>query len=288
MSTELSVTGHEGKSLAELMGVSAPTSSGPTIARLNLVQSPMMGEIEVNGKKLRTEVIGVGAFKITMGDDTYYANSVKLRVFTQRQQWQRWNSDTNEMEKSVLANSVNSDLADSVGGFNLGRPSGYIEDWNALPDKTKDIIRSVKRVKVVMGALTVDSVMNEMGEPVVVEINNMPVIFDVKNRDSLKALDSSLSALHRKNLLPIMANLSVDGVIGDLPNGNQYAYFKSAVADTVELSDGDNQTLQDFLELISYINTKIMDLHHERSGSSMSKEDTDLVSSIIDVDEAPF
>ena len=288
MSTELSVTGHEGKSLAELMGVSAPTSSGPTIARLNLVQSPMMGEIEVNGKKLRTEVIGVGAFKITMGDDTYYANSVKLRVFTQRQQWQRWNSDTNEMEKSVLANSVDSDLADSVGSFNLGRPSGYIEDWNALPEKTKDIIRSVKRVKVVMGSLTVDSVMNEKGETVVVEINNMPVIFDVKNRDSLKALDSSLASLHRKNLLPIMSNLSIDSVIGDLPNGNQYAYFKSAVADMVELSDADNQTLQDFLELISYINTKIMDLHHERSGSGMSKEDTDLVSSIIDVDEAPF
>ena len=288
MSTELSVTGHEGKSLAELMGVSAPTSSGPTIARLNLVQSPMMGEIEVNGKKLRTEVIGVGAFKITMGDDTYYANSVKLRVFTQRQQWQRWNSDTNEMEKSVLANSISSDLADSIGGFNLGRPSGYIEDWNALPEKTKDIIRSVKRVKVVMGSLTVDSVMNEKGETVVVEINNMPVIFDVKNRDSLKSLDSSLASLHRKNLLPIMSNLSIDSVIGDLPNGNQYAYFKSAVADMVELSDADNQTLQDFLELISYINTKIMDLHHERSGSGMSKEDTDLVSSIIDVDEAPF
>jgi len=73
--TELSVTGHEGKSLAELMGVSVAAPSGPSIARLNLVQSPMMGEVEVNGKKLRTEVIGVGAFRITMQTALSYGYS---------------------------------------------------------------------------------------------------------------------------------------------------------------------------------------------------------------------
>jgi len=193
------------------------------------------------------------------------------------------------MEKSVLANSINSDLADSVGGFNLGRPSGYIEDWNALPDKTKDIIRSVKRVKVVMGVLTVDNPMDDMGEPVVVELKDMPVIFDVKNRDSLKSLDASLGLIHRKNLLPVTSNLHIEGVVGVLPNGNQYAFFKSSVANQIDISDADSQTLQNFLELISYNNTKIMDLNRERSASGMSKEDADLVGSIIDVnDEVPF
>jgi hypothetical protein len=31
-----------------------------------------------------------------------------------------------------------------------------------------------------------------------------------------------------------------------------------------------------------------MDMHHERSSSSMSDEDKELVGSIIDVDEVPF
>ena len=56
----------------------------------------------------------------------------------------KWNSDTGEMEKSVCL-TPNGDLKDSIGGFNLGRPTGYIEDFNALDDATKQVIRSVKR-----------------------------------------------------------------------------------------------------------------------------------------------
>ena len=286
MSTQLTVAADRGKSLAELMGVSEASGkqSGPSIARINVVSVAIKGEIDVGGKKIKTDVIPVGSYKITMGDDVIYAESISIRIFAQRQQWQRWNSGTNEMEKSVMANNLNGDMQDSIGGFNLGRPSGYIEDFNALSEAVKEVMRSVKRVKLYMGVVTITEPKNEKGEDISGKYENLPFVMDVKNRDSLKSIDASLAVIARKNLLPIMSTLTLTGEEASIPTGATYGIIKSAVGDTVELSDGDNETLKDFLGFIEYSNGKIMDMHHERSDRSMSAEDAALVGSIIDVD----
>ena len=62
---------------------------------------PIMGEVEFNGKTIKTEVVPIGAFTLVQGEDKVYSNGITFRVFAQRQQWQRWNSETEEMEKSV-------------------------------------------------------------------------------------------------------------------------------------------------------------------------------------------
>lgn len=286
MSVELTVAADRGKSLAELMGVSetSSTQSGPSIARVNVVSSAIKGEIDVGGKKIKTDVIPVGSYKITMGDDVVYAESISVRIVAQRQQWQRWNSTTNEMEKSVMGNTVNGDMQDSVGGFNLGRPSGYIEDFNALPEATKDIMRSVKRVKLFMGLLTINEPMDETGAAISTKYDNLAFVMDVKNRDSMKSLEGALAILGRRNLLPIMSTLNLTGKEESIPTGATYGVITAAVGEQVELSATDNDTLTDFLGFIEYSNGKIMDLHHERSNRSMSTEDAELVGSIIDVD----
>lgn len=286
MSVELTVAADRGKSLAELMGVSETSSkqSGPSIARVNVVSSAIKGEIDVGGKKIKTDVIPVGSYKITMGDDVVYAESISVRIVAQRQQWQRWNSSTNEMEKSVMGNTLNGDMQDSVGGFNLGRPSGYIEDFNALPEATKDIMRSVKRVKLFMGLLTITNPMDETGAAISTKYDNLAFVMDVKNRDSMKSLDGALAILGRRNLLPIMSTLILTGKEESIPTGATYGVITAAVGEQVELSVSDNDTLTDFLGFIEYSNGKIMDLHHERSNRSMSTEDAELVGSIIDVD----
>ena len=208
MSNELAVATESGKSMAELMGVSsAPaTSATPSISRLGMLHQPIMGEVDLNGKMIKTEVVPVGAFTLKTGDDIIYSNGVTVRVFAQRNQWQRWNSETEEMEKSVMSNSLNGDLKDSIGGFNLGRPSGYIEDFNALPDATKQLMRSVKRVVVYYGTVSLDSPMNEKGEPVDA-VENIAFVMDVKNRDSLKSINGVMGHLKKKNLLPIMSTI---------------------------------------------------------------------------------
>lgn len=289
MSTELSITSMDNASMATLMGVSENASQGKAaLARVNVVSTALKGEIEVGGKKIKTDVIPVGAYKITLGDDVFYAENVSIRIFAQRQQWQRWNESTNEMEKSVMANSLNGDMQDSVGGFNLGRPSGYIEDFAALPEATKMVMRSVKRVKIFMGLLTVKLPMDENGEPSTTQCVDVPFVMDVKNRDSMKNIDTALSSLKRKNLLPIMSTILLAGEEGSIPTGATYGYSTAKVGDKVDLTEPDNDTLKDFLSLIEYSNGKVLDLYNERSDRGLSKADASLVGSIIDVDEAPF
>lgn len=285
MSTELAVATESGKSMAELMGVSPSVSSdaSPSIARLGMIHQPIMGEVDYNGKAIKTEVIPVGAFTFTKGDTKVYSTGVSVRVFAQRNQWQRWNSETEEMEKSVLSNSLNGDLKDSIGGLNLGRPSGYIEDFQSLPDETKSVIRSVKRVKVFYGTVTLDNPTDEQGQPVEGEFINEPFVMDVKNRDSLKSIDGVLNGLNRKNLLPIMSTVKLVGVEDSIPTGAKFGKIEASLGDRVDIAEADNDMLKDFLELIEYSNGKILDLHHERA-KGHADEDEGLVKDIINND----
>jgi len=292
MSTELATTGSSNP-LAELMGDPKQSSEQRNaLARINILSSAIKGEVELGGKKIKTDVVPVGAYKITLGDDVFYAESIEVRILTDRLQWQRWNSSTNEMEKSVMSRSVNNDLQDSVGGFNLGRPSGYIEDFNALPEATKDVIRTVKRVKIFMGTVTIKNPVDDTGSPISGEYVDIPFIMDVKNRDSLKNIDTSQKAIARKNSLPHMTKIVLTGAEASIPTGATYGYTLSTVGDIVTPSDDDNtymqQTAADFLDYIQYSNGKIMDLHHERSSKSMDADDAALVGSIIDVEEAAY
>jgi len=285
MSNELAIANERGQSMAELMGVSVKTSNAdfiPSISRLGMLHQPIMGEVELKGKMIKTEVVPVGAFTLKTGDDIVYSNGATVRVFAQRNQWQRWNSDTEEMEKSVMSNSLNGDLKDSIGGFNLGRPSGYIEDFNSLPDATKQLMRSVKRVMVYYGTVSLDSPMNEKGEPVDA-VEAVPFVMDVKNRDSLKSINGVMGNFKKKNMLPIMSTISLTGVEDSIPTGAKFGKIQASTGDSVELINEDNDTLKDFLELIEYSNGKILDLHHERA-KGHSDEDAELVGEILNND----
>jgi hypothetical protein len=247
-----------------------------------MLHQPIMGEVDLNGKMIKTEVVPVGAFTLKTGDDIVYSNGATVRVFAQRNQWQRWNSDTEEMEKSVMSNTLNGDLKDSIGGFNLGRPSGYIEDFNSLPDATKQLMRSVKRVVVYYGTVSLDSPMNEKGEPVEAAAS-MPFVMDVKNRDSLKSINGVMGNFKKKNMLPIMSTIKLEGIEDSIPTGAKFGKIQANTGDAVELASEDNDTLKDFLELIEFSNGKILDLHHDRA-KGHADQDAELVGEILNND----
>lgn len=286
MSTELAIATERGQSMAELMGVSSTptTSTTPSISRLGLVHQPIMGEVELNGKMIKTVVVPVGAFTLKTGDDIVYSVGATVRVFAQRNQWQRWNDETGEMEKSVMSNNLNGDLKDSIGGFNLGRPSGYVDKelYKTLPEATKQVIKSVKRYVIYYGTVTLDSPMNEKGEPIT-SAANIPFVMDVKNRDSLKSINGVMNNFKKKNVLPIMSTISLEGVEDSIDSGATFGKIKATTGDSVELASEDNDTLKDFLELIEYSNGKILDLHHERTKGG-ADNDEDLVEGIINND----
>ena len=174
-----------------------------------------------------------------------------------------------------MSNSLNGDLKDSIGGFNLGRPTGYIEDWNALDDATKQVIRSVKRV-VYYGTVTLDNPTNEKGEAVYA-VESVPFVMDVKNRDSLKSINGVMGHLKKKNTLPIMSKIKLEGIEDSIPTGAKFGKIHATLGDAVELSSVDNDTLKDFLDLLSIATVRYLeDLHHERAKDG-TDGDSDLV-----------
>jgi len=282
----------EGKSLAEMMGLEQSTSGKRSmLARFSQIHSPIKGDMEINGKTIRADVVPAGAYKLLQSDDKVaYAVSPKIRIFAQRMQWTRWDSDNNEMVKTVLANSLSGDLKDNTGGFNAGRPSGYIEDFQSLPKSTQELMRSTKRTKVVFGTVVMQGALDESGEPIddpSLTAQEIPFVMDVKSRGSIAAVNDAMKAISRKNALPIQYYLELGSEMHAMPNGSEYATFTFNLGDKVELGDSDKDVLDGFMDWISGMNNYINDTHNGKSGSSgMSAAAEDAINAIVDVEVA--
>ena len=288
MNTELAIQNDLGMSLAEAVGVT-PQSGGErktaALPRVNLIHTGIMGEIDVNGKPIKTEVISSGSYKITRGeDDVVYATSPTVRIFAIRQQWSKWDAKEEMMMKTVMANDLKGDLKDNVGTFNLGRPSGYIEDWDSVPEKTKDLIRSIKRKKILFGELSATGVTDEAGDPVD-DITNMPFSFEVPP-SSIKSLDLAVNALGRKNILPIQCTFKLGANVVDSKTGNNFAVITLDMGDKVELKPEDQEILHNFLAYITTQNEYILIEWAERNKDTISDDDAAIVAEFVNVEEA--
>ena len=288
MSTELSIANDLGMSLAEAIGV---TSSGGetksvSMPRVNLIHNGIMGNIEVNGKSVKTEVVPTGAYKISRGEDNVvYSVNPSIRIFAVRQQWSKWDSSAEVMMKTVMSTDLKGDLKDNMGGFNLGRPTGYIEDWESVPEKTKNLIRSIKRKKIVFGMLTANDCIDEAGNPVDAITDPIPFVYEVPP-SSTKSLDNALGSLTRKNILPIQYTFNLAATEAKMPNGNDYAIMKLNAGDKVDITPEDQDLLKNFMEYIEYQNAYILQQWDEKNQESISDEDADIVAEFVQVEEA--
>lgn len=283
MSNEIATVDQQ--SLAAKMGINLSEASGPKVGRLYVNQETIEKEIEVDGDTLNKTVVPKGAYKFVQGEDVVYSKAASIRIFATRKQYQRWNGDTEVMEKSVLATSLSSDLMDNTGGFNLGRSAGYIEDFKALPKETQEFLRKISTVTVLFGTVTLNNPVDANGNPVEGDYTAVPFIMDVKNRDSLKSLNSALSAVKRKNLLPAMVDIDLKPEIGKIPTGATFGFFSASVGATVGFSGEDETLLDDFLALIAYINGTIIDKHKEHNGGGLAEDEATIVGSIVEVQD---
>ena len=288
MSNELAITTDLGMSMAEAIGVSssAGETKSASLTRINLTHNAIMGSMDVGGKKVKTEVVPAGAYKLTLGEDNeVYSVNPSVRIFAVRQQWSKWDSESNQMQKTVMSTDLKGDLKDNMGGFNLGRPSGYIEDWDAVPQKTKDLIRSIKRKKIVFGMLTASDLTDAEGNAVESITEPMPFVYEV-SPSSIKALDQAMSSLTRKNILAIQYTFTLGADEGTLPNGNTYAIMTLGAGDKVDITQEDQTKLKDFMDYIEYNNSYILNQWEEKHKEGISGEDADVVASFVNVEEA--
>ena len=290
-STEVTLT-TDGRSIAEMMGLSKGSSGKRSmLARFSQIHSPLKGDMEINGKAVRVDVVPAGAYKLLQSDDKVaYAVSPKIRIYAQRMQWTRWDSDENTMVKTVLVNNLTGDLKDNTGGFNAGRPSGYVEDFKSLPKSTQELMRNVKRTKVVFGTVVMQGATDEQGnaiEDASITEQEIPFVLDVKSRGSITAIDDIMKSIDRKNSLPLQYFLNMGAEMHSMPNGSEYATFDITLGDKVDLVEADKDILDGFMEWISGMNNYINDTHNEKSGSSgLSATEESIINDIIDVEVA--
>ena len=254
--------------MAKAMGISeeAPKSnkSRSTLARLKINHAPVMGTAEVNKKKVNVEVVEGGTYKLELPDseETYFSSEISIRPYMQRFMYKRFvkgvGDTKNAFVKTVMADTLNIDLKDTSGKFNCGKPAGYIEDFKALPEDMQNLIRQIKRVRVVFGTVDMTGPVNILGEPV--EMEEVPFIWEVDNREAFKTMGNPFQTLFQNKRLPVQHLIVATTVERKLPNGNSY-YVPDVdldLSETLNIEE-DNQTMfASFLDWIENYNEYIL------------------------------
>jgi len=292
MENNLAIIGTE-ENLADIMGMSNTVpSSRSALAEIKQVHQNIMGTKEVDGEKMEVAVIKAGAYSVVFPDETvYYSDKITIRTFMQRFQWERWDDNftrpdggSGRMLRSVMGKSLSVDLKDNYGGFNCGRPSGYVKDISSLPQETQDIMKSTKRYKIVFGLCTLDNAKDANGKSV--DVKEFPFFMRIKNKDSFKAMVDVFKMIRRNNRFPIQYNLSLFSELKSIPSGATYAVVKVSLGNEVEITAEDKETLKSFVEWVESMNSITLSKWEEnRRPEELSEADEEIVSSIVEIED---
>jgi len=279
--------------MAKVMGMSGESTSEKkqvsTLARLRINHTPIMGEEEVKGKMTKVEVVEGGTYKLEIPDgETYYATSAKIRPYMQRFMYKRFIMGTgdkpNRYIKTIMGDNLNIDLKDNDGGFNCGKPSGWIKDFKALPEKTQDLIRQIKRVRVVFGTIELTNPTDNAGNPV--EVETIPFIWEVENRDAFKTVGAIFSQLAKMKRLPVQHIVTANTEERKLPNGNSFYLPVTSldVTTVLELTAEEQSKFGNFVAWVQNYNEYIINAWSENANKHMQDEDIDTVEDFVDID----
>ena len=272
--------------MAKAMGLAneapAQKKQGMFLARLRINHTHILGSdtIKVKG----------GTYKLEIPDGpTYYAESAVMRPFLQRFMYKKFimgsGGKPNRYVKTVMADTLNMDLKDNDGGFNCGKPSGWIEDFKSLPDATKELIRSIKRVRVVLGTVELVNPKDADGKPV--ELEATPFIWEVENRDAFKTIGGVFTQLAKMKRLPVQHNVTLNTEERKLPNGSSFYLPNTSldVTNSVELTQDDQEKFADFMSWVTNYNEYIINTYAEKASS---KNDLDFdevdIDGVVDVE----
>ena len=282
--------------MAQAMGMEADapkqTNKSSTLARLRIHHTPIMGQEEIKGKMTNIEVISGGAYKLEIPDGpTVYAEEVSIRPFLQRFMYKKFikgnDSTPNRFVKTVMSSDLNNDMKDNNGGFNCGKPAGFIKDWAGLPDTMKDLIKSIKRVRALFGTVEMVNPTDEKGNPV--EVDTTAFIWEIDNRDAFKTMGEMFTKLTKMRRLPPQHYITSSTKEVPLPNGSSF-YVPVADIDLGNTLDMDNESQETFANFMAWIenyNTYILNTWNENMHKN-EEVDIETVEAFVDIDAEDF
>jgi hypothetical protein len=285
--------------MAKAMGIAGETGSADTskanpLPRMRLHHNNIMGIKKVGDQSIDAVVVKGGSFKLERPDlPVAYAPTVQIRPFIQRFMYKRFvkNMSAKSGEpmgmyhKTLMADNLNSDMKDNQGNFNCGKPSGFIKDFKALPIATQEVIKQIKRVRVIFGLIDMPNATDESGEPISLD-DNTPFIWEIDNRDAFKTMGEPFTKFNQTKRLPVQHYINLTSEERKLPSGSSF-YLPNYSLDLqtrVEVDDADQNTFINFMAWIDNYNTYIFNEWEMKAKAPVSKEDKDLVNEFIDVD----
>jgi len=279
--------------MSKVMGISTEgdnsDSKTSTLARVKIIHAPIMGIKNIDGEETETVVVKAGSYSVQMPDDKIiYAPKLSIRPFMQRFMYKRYvqSTDTDTpgyFVKTTMADNLNGDLKDTVGGFNCGKPAGYIKDFKSLSEDMQKVIKTIKRVRVIFGLATLDKPVDEEGKKLNEPYENIPVIFEVDNRTSFKTSGEPFNILAKRKHLPIQHSIDFKTEAQEIATGAKYYTVVATLnGKALDVNPEDAETLQSFVDWVENYNSYVITSYDEKRGSNMTEDDIDLVDAFLE------
>ena len=288
MTTLTTIDENNYEAMALMMGVNPnQKAKGSTLPRLRIWNQGVKNK---DGKR-SVEVVPAGFYRLEDPDKAmYFAETATIRPFLQRFMYKRYNADKNDFTKTVMHENLQVDLKDTAGGFNCGKPAGYIEDFDSLSDEMKEAIKQIRRVRVILGEVEMNNPIDENGNAV--EVGTMPFIWEVDNKTAFKTMGEPFNQLGRQRKLPIQHKITLDTSEQELQTGG--AFFLPVpsldLTKAVVINDEDQKRFSDFLEWIKSYNEYVISSWTDKSSQSATADEEKLMSTVsadvfIDVED---
>ena len=276
-------------SMAKAMGL--PVSGGErkinVLNRLKMQNKPILGEENVLVKAGSIMLEKVGDVNVH-----YFSTKAKFRPFLQRFMYKRYFQDINKYSNTIMADNLNIDLKDDFGTFNCGKPTGFIKDFQALPESVKSVIKDVKRHRVVFGTLELEKPVKLIdGKEVQEDLPAFPVIWEIKANSIYKDVGDIFSKFSRMERLPLQHEIVLDGSEVYFTSATGEKYYKPTLkvdyTNKLEIGEEDHKTFGDFLDWVKAHNDNILrkwDDSVAQKQDEVSEDEIKTVEQFIDVE----
>jgi len=221
-----------------------------------------------------------------------YQENPTIRLFQQKFMYKRYiksngngNGDAKGMfVKTIMANDLKSDLIDNTGGVNCGKPSGWIEDYQALPENQKNLIKSIKRVRVLFGLATFDHAVDIEGLDVDPQ-ENVAFIYEVDNREAFKTFGAPIAQMAKQSKVLPQQLMKLSTEERKIASGNKY-YVPSIelLPDVIQIKDSDQSTFKSFTDWIDSYNNWVDNSYKEALDVKKQQDSDTLVSEFVDIE----
>ena len=280
MTTLTTIDENNYEAMAVMMGVNPQQKAkGSTLPRLRIWNKGVKNK---DGKR-SVEVVPAGFYRLEDPDKAmYFAETVTIRPFLQRFMYKRYNADKNDFTKTVMHENLQVDLKDTAGGFNCGKPAGYIEDFDSLSDEMKEAIKQIRRVRVILGEVEMNNPIDENGNAV--DVGTMPFIWEVDNKTAFKTMGEPFNQMSRQRKLPIQHKITLDTSEQELQTGDTFFLPVPSLdlTQAVVISDQDQVRFSDFLEWIKSYNEYVISNWTDKASQRSSADEEKLMSTVAD------